>query len=155
MTERAPIAVLYEHPEWFKPLFAELDRRGVPHDRIHAASHSFDPSERDSPYALVVNRMSPSAWLRGHGQAIFHTLHYLAHLDDIGAVPDRPGNDQRYAVDATRILEETGWCPRSSFKEALASTVDWYRNHVDWWLTRTHEIDRRRGLSAPDPAAER
>ena len=79
------MAVLYEHPEWFKPLFAELDRRGIPHDRIHAASHVFDPSQRENPYVLVVNRMSPSAWLRGHGQAIFHTLHYLAYLDDIGA----------------------------------------------------------------------
>lgn len=79
------MAVLYEHPEWFKPLFAELDRRGIPHDRIHAASHVFDPSQRENPCALVVNRMSPSAWLRGHGQAIFHTLHYLAYLDDIGA----------------------------------------------------------------------
>lgn len=83
MDER--IAILYEHPEWFRPLFAELDRRGIPYEPIHAAGHTFDPGKRESPYALLVNRMSPSAWLRGHGQAIFHTLHYLAHLDDIGA----------------------------------------------------------------------
>lgn len=79
------IGILYEHPEWFGPLFAELDRRGVAYDRIHTANHTFNPSEQTSPYTLVVNRMSPSAWLRGHGQAIFHTLHYLAYLDDIGA----------------------------------------------------------------------
>jgi D-alanine-D-alanine ligase-like ATP-grasp enzyme len=78
------IGILYEHPEWFRPLFAELDRRGVPHERIHAAALTFDPSEETSPYALVVNRMSPSAWRRGHGQAIFHTLHYLGYLEDIG-----------------------------------------------------------------------
>lgn len=80
-----PIGVLYEHPEWFKPLFAELDRRGVAYDAIHAARHVFDPSERDVPYSLVVNRMSPSAWLRGHGHAVFHTSNYLAYLDDLGA----------------------------------------------------------------------
>ena len=36
-------------------------------------------------YSLVVNRMSPSAWTRGNERAIFHSLHYLAHLDRIGA----------------------------------------------------------------------
>ena len=80
-----PIGILYEHPEWFRPLFAELGRRGVPYEPIHAARHSFDPAARDSGYSLVVNRMSPSAWTRGHADAIFHSLHYLAWLDQIGA----------------------------------------------------------------------
>src|SRR5213080_4923383 len=81
----APVAILYEHPLWFEPLFAELERRGVPYERLNAAQHAFDPSERESPYSLVVNRMSPSAWTRGHARAIFHTLDYLAYLDTIGA----------------------------------------------------------------------
>ena len=80
-----PIAVLYEHPEWFKPLFAELDRRDVPYVALHAADHVYDPDERRSPYALVVNRMSPSAWMRGQRAAIFHSLRYLEHLEDLGA----------------------------------------------------------------------
>jgi glutathione synthase/RimK-type ligase-like ATP-grasp enzyme len=80
-----PIGILYEHPQWFQPLFAELDRRGVPFEPIHAARHAFDPGERASRYSLVVNRMSPSAWTRGHAQTIFHTIHYLAYLDEIGA----------------------------------------------------------------------
>ena len=80
-----PIAVLYEHPQWFVPLFAELDRRGVPYEAIDGSASAFDPSELECPYSLVVNRMSPSAWTRGHTDAIFHTLHYLAYLDDIGA----------------------------------------------------------------------
>ena len=80
-----PIAILYEHPEWFKPLFTELDRLGVPYLRLHAAQHVYDPDEREVPYSLVVNRMSPSAWLRGQREGIFHTLRYLEHLDDIGA----------------------------------------------------------------------
>jgi len=80
-----PVAILYEHPQWFESLFAELDRRGVPYERVHAARLAFDPDERESPYSLVVNRMSPSAWTRGNAGAIFHTLHYLAHLDAIGA----------------------------------------------------------------------
>jgi hypothetical protein len=80
-----PIGILYEHPEWFRPLFAELERRDVPYEPIHAARHSFDPDARESGYSLVVNRMSPSAWTRGHAGAIFHSLHYLAWLDGIGA----------------------------------------------------------------------
>jgi biotin carboxylase len=84
ISHHTPIGVLYEHPEWFKPLFAELDRRGVQYEEIHAARHSFDPSQRDVPYSLVVNRMSPSAWLRGHGHAVFHVANYLGYLDDIG-----------------------------------------------------------------------
>ena len=78
-TIERPIAILYEHPDWFRPLFAELERRGVPFVQLHAGTHRFDPAE-PLPYSLVFNRMSPSAWLRGYGNAIFHTLHYLAHL---------------------------------------------------------------------------
>ncbi len=80
-----PIAILYEHPEWFKPLFAQLDERGVDYVALHAADHFYDPAELTSGYSLVVNRMSPSAWLRGQSHAIFHTLRYLEHLEDLGA----------------------------------------------------------------------
>jgi hypothetical protein len=84
--DRAPrLAIFYEHPEWFTPLFMELDRRAIAYDRLLAHEHAFDPAVRQSPYALIVNRMSPSAFKRGHTQAIFATLPYLAYLKDIGA----------------------------------------------------------------------
>jgi glutathione synthase/RimK-type ligase-like ATP-grasp enzyme len=79
-----PIGVLYEHPLWFEPLFAELDRRGLDYERIEAHRHAFDPADRARRHALVVNRMSPSAWTRGHAGAIFHTVDYLAHLEATG-----------------------------------------------------------------------
>lgn len=79
------IAIFYEHPEWFLPLFAELDRRGVAYDRLLAHQHRFDPAEGRNPYALIVNRMSPSAYLRGHAHAIFYTLQYLAYLKALSA----------------------------------------------------------------------
>ncbi|MBI2409135.1 MAG: hypothetical protein HYV19_12615 [Gemmatimonadetes bacterium] len=75
------IAVYHEHPDWFKPLFAELDRRDIAYERLDAGSHRFDPGAADAPWSLVVNRASPSAYLRGHAQATFHTLHWLRHLD--------------------------------------------------------------------------
>jgi glutathione synthase/RimK-type ligase-like ATP-grasp enzyme len=84
-SQERQIAIFYEHPEWFTALFAELDRRGVAYTRLLAHDHGFDPAEHRIPYALIVNRMSPSAYLRGHAQAIFYTLHYLAYLQAIGA----------------------------------------------------------------------
>lgn len=79
-----PIAIYHEHPDWFRPLFAEFDRRGTPYVRLDAAAHRFDPAESEAPYSLVFNRMSPSAYLRGHGNAIFYTLSWLAHLERLG-----------------------------------------------------------------------
>jgi hypothetical protein len=80
-----PIGILYEHPHWFAPLFAELERRGVPYEKLHTAELVFDPGEQESAYSLVLNRMSPSAWTRGHAHAIFQTVHYLAYLEQVGA----------------------------------------------------------------------
>ena len=76
-----PIAVYHEHPDWFKPLFVELDRRGLPWVKLDAASYRYDPAETKHQYSLVVNRASPSAYLRGHRQSTFYTLHWLRHLE--------------------------------------------------------------------------
>jgi glutathione synthase/RimK-type ligase-like ATP-grasp enzyme len=86
MATQRPIAIYYEHPQWFRPLFEELDRRELPYERVDAAQHRFDPAEQrnGSRPALVFNRMSPSAWKRGRASAIFYTHDYLAHLDREG-----------------------------------------------------------------------
>jgi dTDP-glucose 4,6-dehydratase len=47
-------------------------------------------------------------------------------------VPDRPGHDRRYAIDAAKIRRELGWAPRWSFEEGLLETVRWYIEHRDW-----------------------
>jgi dTDP-glucose 4,6-dehydratase len=47
-------------------------------------------------------------------------------------VPDRPGHDRRYAIDATKIRRELGWAPRHVFEDGLASTARWYLEHRDW-----------------------
>jgi len=79
-----PIAVYHEHPDWFRPLFTELERRGVPYARLDAAHHRYEPGGARPPYALVFNRMSPSAWRRGVGHGIFYTAQYLDQLERHG-----------------------------------------------------------------------
>jgi biotin carboxylase len=84
-TTARPIGIYYEHPDWFRPLFAELDRRGTPYERLDAGRHRYDATNGDgSQYSLVFNRMSPSAYLRGRGHSILYTLNYLAHLEQLG-----------------------------------------------------------------------
>ena len=47
-------------------------------------------------------------------------------------VPDRPGHDRRYAIDASKIRRELGWAPRHGFEDGLAATALWYVEHRDW-----------------------
>ncbi len=101
--EVRPIAIYHEHPDWFRPLFAELERRGVPYVRLDAASHFWDPAESAAPFALVFNRASPSAYLRGHVQSTFHTLSWLRHLERIG-VPVVNGS-AAYTVELSKALQ--------------------------------------------------
>lgn len=48
-------------------------------------------------------------------------------------VKDRPGHDQKYAVDWSKINEELGWEPKVGLKEGLEKTVEWYKQNMDWW----------------------
>ena len=47
-------------------------------------------------------------------------------------VKDRPGHDQRYAIDSSKLHSELGWQPQVDFQSGMARTVDWYLEHQDW-----------------------
>jgi len=97
-----PLAVYYEHPEWFRALFAELDGRGAPYVRLDAAAHSYDVSGAPG-YSLLLNRMSASAYLRGHGNALFYTRYFLEHLERAGT---RVVNGTAsYAIETSKALQ--------------------------------------------------
>lgn len=54
--------------------------------------------------------------------------------DDFDHVKDRPGHDRRYAIDATKLREETGWEPKfTNFDDGLRHTIEWYQNNESWW----------------------
>ena len=64
-------------------------------------------------------------------------------------VPDRPGHDRRYAIDATKCRQELGWRPDHDFDAALDKTVRWYLNHEEWCATVSREYrGERLGLGS-------
>ena len=47
-------------------------------------------------------------------------------------VKDRPGHDRRYAIDASKIINELGWKPSVTFEQGIVKTIDWYKSRKDW-----------------------
>lgn len=55
-----------------------------------------------------------------------------AYEDQITYVADRPGHDMRYAIDASKIQRELGWCPKETFETGIRKTVQWYLDNQAW-----------------------
>ena len=64
--------------------------------------------------------------------------------DLITFVTDRPGHDQRYAIDAGKIQKELDWSPRETFSSGLRKTVRWYLDHREWWQAIRGDYDGAR-----------
>jgi len=77
--EHAELAVLFEHPEWQKPLFQALERRGLRYAAVDLKKAAF--SDADAPLApLYFNQASPSAYVRGNARAVPFALAYMRAL---------------------------------------------------------------------------
>jgi glutathione synthase/RimK-type ligase-like ATP-grasp enzyme len=79
------IAILYEHPLWFEPLFAALDRRGIPFRKIRLTDHSFDLDDEELPAPLILSRVAMSGFLREADHPIFYAAALLDHWRRRGA----------------------------------------------------------------------
>lgn len=70
-----------------------------------------------------------------------------SYRSQISHVEDRPGHDQRYAIDASRIKNELGWRPRETFRSGLRKTVEWYLENDAWWRPLVaSKADERLGM---------
>lgn len=64
--------------------------------------------------------------------------------NDFEHVNDRPGHDQRYAIDNTKLVEELGWHPHyTDFRDGLRQTIKWYRDNEAWWRAQKEEVEAR------------
>ena len=133
----------YQFPEKLIPLFISnaLDHQPLPvygdgenvRDWIHVDDHC-------SGIAAVLRQGEVGGVYNFGGRAemsnIGLTRRLLELLDRpeslIRFVPDRPGHDQRYAIDCTRAEVELGWKPAVSFDRGLAATVEWYLQNGEW-----------------------
>ena len=64
-------------------------------------------------------------------------------------VPDRPGHDRRYAIDASKLARELGWRPQETFDSGLKRTVEWYLAHPEWWTRVREQVYRGERLGLP------
>ncbi len=73
-----------------------------------------------------------------------------SYADQITFVADRPGHDQRYAIDPKRIRDELGWRPSVTVDEGLRKTVRWYLDNTAWWqaLLDRDGVGTRQGINA-------
>jgi glutathione synthase/RimK-type ligase-like ATP-grasp enzyme len=84
MPSRPDLIVLHEHPEWQKPLFSALARRGLAFEAFDVTKAAF--GNEDAPRApLYFNQASPSAYLRGNTRAVPFNLAYMRTLELLGA----------------------------------------------------------------------
>ena len=56
-----------------------------------------------------------------------------SYKEQITFVPDRPGHDYRYAIDASKIKTELSWSPRENFLTGIKKTILWYLDNRSWW----------------------
>jgi glutathione synthase/RimK-type ligase-like ATP-grasp enzyme len=79
------LAVLYEHPTWFRPLFDALDRGGLRYEAIRLSDHRFDPSSSEIPAPVVLSRVAMSGFVREAEHGIYYAQALLAHWGAHGA----------------------------------------------------------------------
>ena len=134
----------YQYPEKLIPLFVTnaLEGKKLPvygsgrntRDWIHVDDHCAAIDlllQRDDLNGEVFNvGTNEEKSVLDIAAAIVRTL---GVSDDVlEHIPDRPGHVQRHAVDSSK-LRALGWKPRSEFEWAMVGTIEWYRDHEEWW----------------------
>jgi len=135
----------YQFPEKVIPLFVTnlIEGKKVPlygdglnvRDWLHVEDHCdaiWTVLEKGTPGEVyniggnneITNRKITETILREMGRNWDESVQY---------VKDRPGHDRRYAIDAGKIKRELGWEPKHRFEQSIKTTIQWYKDHQDWW----------------------
>jgi glutathione synthase/RimK-type ligase-like ATP-grasp enzyme len=122
------LALLYEHPTWFEPLFEALDRRGVDYQAIRLSDHSFDPASGEIPARVVLSRVAMSSFLREAEHGIFYAEALLAH----------------WAGNGARVLNGAGVVAVDSSKARQLSLI----SRLAYEVPETRVVHRRADLLA-------
>ena len=63
-------------------------------------------------------------------------------------VNERPGEDKRYALDASKILTQLGWSAKHlDMRQNLQETIDWYAANVDLWEPIKNQVEQHYAAS--------
>ena len=133
-TSSPDLIVLHEHPEWQKPLFAALERRGVRFAAFDVTRAAFSDTERPGA-PLYFNQASPSAYVRGNTRAVPLALAYMRSLELLGARvlngADVFALELSKSTQATLLRTLGIDCPRSiTFNDAAALRA--YEQDIRW-----------------------
>ncbi|WP_122467611.1 ATP-grasp domain-containing protein [Brevundimonas lutea] len=96
------LAVVYEHPTWFEPLFQALDRRGVAYQRLPLAELTWDPAASPPPAPVVLSRVAMSSFLRDPEHPIFFAQALFDHWQGLGA---RVINASALSIDSSKARQ--------------------------------------------------
>jgi hypothetical protein len=132
MSYRAELAVLFEHPEWQKPLFQALERRRVRYVAVDLKKAAF--SDADAPLApLYFNQASPSAYVRGNVRAVPYALAYMRALQVRGV---------RVLNGADAFALELSKTAQAALLRSLGIPAPrvWTFNDLDAIRARAHEL---------------
>jgi glutathione synthase/RimK-type ligase-like ATP-grasp enzyme len=120
------LAILYEHPTWFEPLFAVLERRGIGYEAIRLSDHAFDPASSEIPAPVVLSRVAMSSFLRETEHGIFYAEALLAH----------------WAANGARVLNGAGTIAVDSSKARQLSLI----SRLGYDVPETRVVHRREDL---------
>ena len=96
------LAVVYEHPDWFEPLFAALERHGVSYVKVPLAGHGFDPAGSPAPAKVVFSRVAMSSFLREPEHPIFYAQSLFDHWQGQGT---RVVNASALTIDTSKARQ--------------------------------------------------
>ena len=101
----------------------------------------------DAVYEILINGKSGQAYNISANneisnmQIVNKILEIMGKSDDlIEFVEDRPGHDQRYSLDSSKIKNELGWSTKINFEEGIRKTIEWYEKNFSYYESISNEI---------------